>query len=79
MSGEAAMPEEPVVVSRITAEEAKARVDRGEPIAFVDSRSEKSWSESEVEIPGSVRVPPDHAGEHLSLVPKDRSVVTYCT
>lgn len=66
-------------VNRVTADEVQARLDRGEPIAFVDSRSAASWADSDVQIKGSVRVPPDHAGPELSKVPKDRSVVTYCT
>ena len=66
-------------VNRVTVDEVKARIDRGEPIAFVDSRSVASWGGSDVQIKGSIRVPPDEAGQHLSKVPKGRSVVTYCT
>jgi rhodanese-related sulfurtransferase len=66
-------------VNRVTAEEVKARVDRGEPILFVDSRSESAWSDSDVKIPGSIRVPPDEAAAHLGEVPHGRSIVTYCT
>ena|SRR5258708_39923145 len=78
------MTQEPVrseetVVARITAEEAKARVDRGEPIAFVDTRNPKAWAESDVRLPGAVRVPLDEVARYASRVPKDRSVVTYCT
>ena len=67
------------VVARITAEEAKTRVDRGEPIAFVDTRNPRAWAESDVKLPGAVRVPLDEVAKYASHVPKDRSVVTYCT
>ena len=66
-------------VPRVTVDEVKARLDRGEPIAFVDSRSAHAWSTSDVQIPGSVRVPPDDAIKFLERVPKNRSVITYCT
>lgn len=66
-------------VPRITVEEVKARIDRGEPIFFADTRSEKSWSESDVKIRDAVRIPPDDAAKHLEKVPHDRSIVTYCT
>jgi rhodanese-related sulfurtransferase len=72
-------PNEEIEVSRVTAEEVKARVDRGEPVLFVDSRSASSWSESDVTIPGSVRVPPDDAAAHIKDVPHGRSIVTFCT
>lgn len=78
MSEEVTRTEE-IDVSRVTADEVKERMDKGEPLAFVDSRSEKSWGEADAQIPGSVRVPPDRAEELVSGVPKDRSVVTYCT
>lgn len=69
-----------IEVNRVTVDEVKERIDRGEPIALVDSRSAKAWEESDVEIRGAIRVPPDHADESLlSQVPRDRSVVTYCT
>lgn len=64
---------------RITAEEAKTRVERGEPIAFVDTRNPKAWAESDVRLPGAVRVPIDEVAKSASRVPRDRSVITYCT
>ena len=66
-------------VSRITVDEARERLDRGEPLAFVDARSQDSWSKSETQIPGSTRVPPDDVAAHRGDVPRDRAVVTYCT
>ena len=37
-------------VSRVTADEVGARIDRGESILFVDSRSEEEWTESELKL-----------------------------
>ncbi len=66
-------------VSRITADEVRERLDRGEPLALVDASSQESWSKYETQIPGSIRVPPDEAAAHLAEIPRDRPVVTYCT
>ena len=66
-------------VSRVTVDEVKMRIDRGEQIAFVDTRGEQAWSSSDVKIRGAIRIPPDNAAPLLSKVPKDRSVVVYCT
>jgi rhodanese-related sulfurtransferase len=65
-------------VQKIPLEEAKRLFDRKEA-DFVDARSEASWGESDAMIPGSIRVPPDAVDEHLDRVPRDRTIVTYCT
>jgi rhodanese-related sulfurtransferase len=66
-------------VTRITVDEVRERLARGEPLAIVDARSAKSWDEAETQIPGSIRVPPDDVAGHAGDVPRDRSVVAYCT
>jgi hypothetical protein len=67
-------------VNRLTAEEAKARHDRGEPLLFVDARSPESWGKSEETLAGSVRIDPHQiTSEALAAVPHGRSIVTFCT
>ena len=66
-------------VSRITVGEVRTRLERGEPLAIVDARSPDSWRQSDSQIPGSIRVPPDEVGAHLHEIPKDRAVLTFCT
>jgi len=66
-------------VTRITIDEVRARLDRGEPLAMVDARSADAWEKAESQVPGSFRVPPDDVAGHLAGIPKDRAVVTYCT
>lgn len=68
-----------VEVSRVTADEVLARIERREPILFVDARNEEAWRESDVKLPGAVRAEPGHVKEHLAEIPKGRSVVAYCT
>jgi rhodanese-related sulfurtransferase len=64
---------------RVTAEEVLTRLDRGEPIAFVDARREEEWRRSEETLPGAVRLSPEGDDETLPLIPPGRAVVTYCT
>jgi rhodanese-related sulfurtransferase len=66
-------------VTRITVDEVRERLARGEPLAIVDARSAESWGKARNQIPGSVRVPPDDVAGHAADVPRDRAVVTYCT
>lgn len=65
--------------TRVTVEEVKARMDRGEPIVFIDARNPKAWSESDTKLPGAIRVPVDELGQHLKEIPRGRALITYCT
>jgi len=65
--------------TRITVEEVKARLDRGEPIAFLDTRAPEDWEKSDVKIKGAIRVPAKEVECYLDQIPRDRSIVTYCT
>jgi predicted sulfurtransferase len=68
-----------VDVARITAEEVKQRLDSGEVITFVDSRSASAYELAVGKIPGAVRVPPNEAEKYISAVPRGNPVVVYCT
>ena len=66
-------------IARITPEEAKARLDDGEPITFVDSRSAGAWAGAVAKIPGAFRIPPHDIPDDVSEIPKANAVVVYCT
>ena len=66
-------------VRRISAEDAKARLERGEPLVFLDARNPTAWAESNSKLPGAIRVEADRVREHLSEIPRDRPIVAYCT
>lgn len=68
-----------VEVTRITPDEVKARMDRGEKFVFVDSRNDKAWAESDVKLPGAVRLPLNEAERRAGELPRDRAIITYCT
>ena len=65
--------------TRVTAEEVKERMARGEQFTFVDTRNPQAWGEADTKLPEAVRVPADEVDEHLDEIPRDRTVVTYCT
>ena len=66
-------------VTRVTPDEIRQRMDRGEPFVFVDARNPKAWAESGEKLPGAIRVPADEVEAHLSEIPRDRAVIAYCT
>jgi rhodanese-related sulfurtransferase len=73
------MPSQTTEARRISAEDAKARLARGEPIVFLDSRNPTAWAESDVKLPGAIRVEADRVRDHLSEIPRGRPIVAYCT
>jgi len=65
--------------TRVTIDEIRERMDRGEQFTFVDTRNPKAWGEATTKLPGAIRVPADEVAQHLSEIPRDRTVITYCT
>ena len=63
----------------VTVDEVKERMDRGEAFTFVDTRNPKAWAEADTKLPGAIRIPADEAEQHLDQIPRDRTVITYCT
>lgn len=66
-------------VTRVTVDEVKARMDRGEKFTFVDTRNPQAWAEADTKLPGAIRVSADDVEQHLDQIPHDRTVITYCT
>jgi rhodanese-related sulfurtransferase len=63
----------------ITAADVRRRMDGGERFAFVDARSIDEWIRSPGRIEHSVRMTVPEVEERLKALPRDRTVVTYCT
>jgi rhodanese-related sulfurtransferase len=68
-----------VELKRISVAEVKKRLDRGEPILFIDTRNQHDWGASDVKIPGALRIHYSELEDHLSDLPRDRLIVTVCT
>jgi rhodanese-related sulfurtransferase len=64
---------------RITVDELRRRMDAGENFVFIDTRNPQAWAESDVKLPGAIRIPADSLDEHLPEIPKDQPILTYCT
>ena len=64
---------------RISVDELKQRLDKGESIFFIDTRNEQAWSEAEDKVPGAVRIHFSQLDKHLDELPNDHLLVTYCT
>jgi rhodanese-related sulfurtransferase len=66
-------------MQKIPVDEVKQRLDSGEPLVFIDARSEESWNGSDVQIPNSIRVPPDRTDAFDAVIPGEATIITYCT
>ena len=66
-------------MTKVTVDDVRKRLDAGEDIVIVDSRSEHAWDESNLKAGGAIRIPPDDAEKHIADVKRDSFVVTYCT
>lgn len=64
--------------TRVTVDEVKERLARGEEFTFVDTRNPKAWAEADTKLPGAIRVPSDEVAQHLDEIPRDRTVIAYC-
>ena len=65
--------------TRVTVDEVKERMNRGELFTFVDTRNPKAWAEATTKLPGAIRMTADDVQQHLDEIPRDRTVITYCT
>jgi rhodanese-related sulfurtransferase len=65
--------------TRVTVDEVKQRMDRGESFTFIDTRKPNAWAEAQTKQPKAIRVPAEEVEQHLNEIPHDRTVITYCT
>lgn len=65
--------------TRVTVDEVKQRMDRGETFTFIDTRNPTAWSESDSKLPGAIRIPADEVEQHLDEIPRGQTIITYCT
>lgn len=64
-------------VPRISVEELKERLDNGEEIVVVDTRSTSSYDIEH--IPGAISMPSTNIESPLDELPLDQEIVLYCT
>ncbi|HEU5323892.1 MAG TPA: VTT domain-containing protein, partial [Methylomirabilota bacterium] len=66
-------------VSRITPEELKERLDRGEEIVIVDLRHALDVEAEPHHLPGALHLSPDDLEARHAEIPRGRDIVLYCT
>ena len=64
---------------QIRAVDAKEMMDRGKEIALLDVRSSKEWGESDVKLPGAIRIHITEIDKYMEKIPRNIPVITYCT
>jgi hypothetical protein len=67
---------EKAAVPRISAEDLKAKMARGE-VTLIDVRDEGSYEAAH--IPGSMHIQMANIQSQLDVIPKGKPIVTYCT
>ena len=67
-----------VVGPRIEASEAKAMADAGQAI-ILDVVASHVWPSMARTIQGSIRIPPEEIEERLDELPRDKTIIPYCT
>ncbi len=63
-------------ISRISIEDAEKRMDE---VVFVDARSATALSRNPLQVSGAIHVPAKEIAAALRRLPRDRTLVTYCT
>ena len=64
---------------RIAREELKARLERGDGLTILDVRNPFDYGNSEVKLPGAVRIPVDELEARAGELDASGAVVAYCT
>jgi rhodanese-related sulfurtransferase len=65
--------------TRVTVDEVRKRMEKGEPFTFIDARNPKAWGEADEKLPSALRIPAEEVANHLAEIPRDRVIITYCT
>jgi len=66
-------------VPRISVQELKVRMDKGEDIVIIDVRAGREYTESKIKIKGAIRIPIVKFDDRYKELPPDKDIVTYCT
>src|SRR5579883_1375811 len=62
----------------ISADQLQRRMDSGERIVFLDTRSPDEWDAAGRQVEGALRFRPSEIENHLRFVPQGHPIVTYC-
>jgi len=63
----------------ITREDLKARLERGGTLTILDVRNQSDYQNSDVRLPGAVRIPVEELEARSGELDPSGEVVAYCT
>jgi len=66
-------------VPRITAQDLKAKLDKGEDVVIIDSREGKDYGRSKLKIKGAIRIALPNMEDKYKELPANKEIVIYCT
>jgi len=66
-------------VPRITVQELKAKMDKGDDLVVVDVRTGNDYENSKLKIKGAVRISIVKIEDRYKELPKDKEIILYCT
>jgi len=66
-------------IPRITVQELKAKMEKGEDLLVIDVRTGNDYERSKIKIKGAVRISIVKIEERSRDLPKDKEIITYCT
>jgi hypothetical protein len=66
-------------IPRISVQDLKAKMDRGEDITIIDVRSADDFERSKVKIKGAIRISIVKLADKSAELPRDKEIITYCT
>ncbi len=66
-------------VAKITVKELKAKLDSGERVGLLDVRNPTAWGDSDVKLPGALRIAMDDLDARSEVFNPAFAVVAYCT
>lgn len=66
-------------VARISPEELKGKLDRGDEVVIVDLRLPYYFARAPLTLPGAIRIPPAELARWHGEIPRDREIVLYCS
>ena len=66
-------------IPRITVEELKVKMDKGEDIVILDVRAGREYTESKIRIKGATRIPIVQLEARSSELPRYKEIIAYCT
>ena len=66
-------------LSRLKPDEVRSRTARGDHLVTIDVRTDTARSAQPIEIPGSHWLPLTDVAQHPLQLPRNTTIVTYCT